>query len=365
MSVVREDGPARRERLPARLPGRLQPRRHDRRGPRRGRRRLAEESASPTGYICAKVRRYPRAHVRPGADPLPAASARAARARAMFRRASWDEALELVAARMKIGPRRARRRGDPPALLRRVERLPLAGHDRRAPLLPPRHVAAAADRLRGAVGPRGARASTARCPASRYQDYAARQAHPRLGREPVGLGHPPRPVHPGGAASAARSWSSSIRGARASRTRADLHLALRPGTDLPVALAMIRWLFENGRADRAFLAEHATGADELERRARAVDDRDAPRPKSRRPGGGPRGASPGSTPTRARPRCAAAGASSATATAGRRSPRSSRCRRSPASSASAAAATRLATPGRGRRSTGWRRPAAPEPSHAA
>src|SRR5262249_42941589 len=31
--------------------------------------------------------------------------------------------------------------------------------------------------------------------------------------------------------------------------RADLHLALRPGTDLPVALSIARWLFESGRAD--------------------------------------------------------------------------------------------------------------------
>ena len=49
--------------------------------------------------------------------------------------------------------------------------------------------------------------------------------------------------------------------------KADLHLAPRPGTDLPLALAAIRWLFEDGRADLAFLAEHATGAEELRRRA--------------------------------------------------------------------------------------------------
>lgn len=49
--------------------------------------------------------------------------------------------------------------------------------------------------------------------------------------------------------------------------KADLHLALRPGTDLPVALAVIRWLFERDRADRDFLATHTTGADELRRRA--------------------------------------------------------------------------------------------------
>jgi len=49
--------------------------------------------------------------------------------------------------------------------------------------------------------------------------------------------------------------------------RADLHLAIRPGSDLPVALSLIRWLFASGRADGAFLAKHATGAEELRRRA--------------------------------------------------------------------------------------------------
>jgi anaerobic selenocysteine-containing dehydrogenase len=49
--------------------------------------------------------------------------------------------------------------------------------------------------------------------------------------------------------------------------QADLHLALRPGTDVVVALAAIRELFESGRADEGFLAEHATGSEELRRRA--------------------------------------------------------------------------------------------------
>lgn len=49
--------------------------------------------------------------------------------------------------------------------------------------------------------------------------------------------------------------------------KADVHLALRPGTDLVVALAVHRWLFENGAADLDFLAAHATGVDEFRRRA--------------------------------------------------------------------------------------------------
>jgi anaerobic selenocysteine-containing dehydrogenase len=49
--------------------------------------------------------------------------------------------------------------------------------------------------------------------------------------------------------------------------RADLHLSIRPGADLPVALAVIHALFERGRADRTFLAQHAAEVDELARRA--------------------------------------------------------------------------------------------------
>src|SRR6476620_6977980 len=41
---------------------------------------------------------------------------------------------------------------------------------------------------------------------------------------------------------------------------ADIHLAVRPGTDLPVALALHRHLFETGAADTAFLDAHARHA---------------------------------------------------------------------------------------------------------
>jgi anaerobic selenocysteine-containing dehydrogenase len=45
--------------------------------------------------------------------------------------------------------------------------------------------------------------------------------------------------------------------------KADLHLAVRPGTDLAVALALHRILFEEGHADAAFLDAHTVGADRL------------------------------------------------------------------------------------------------------
>ena len=49
--------------------------------------------------------------------------------------------------------------------------------------------------------------------------------------------------------------------------QADIHLAVRPGTDLPVALAIHRYLFEEGHADTSFLAAHTRGADRLRERA--------------------------------------------------------------------------------------------------
>ncbi len=49
--------------------------------------------------------------------------------------------------------------------------------------------------------------------------------------------------------------------------QADLHLQPRPGTDLCLALALHRELFRRGDADLGFLAEHATGVDELRQRA--------------------------------------------------------------------------------------------------
>lgn len=44
---------------------------------------------------------------------------------------------------------------------------------------------------------------------------------------------------------------------------ADLHLPVAPGTDVVIALALIRELFEQGQADLSFLDRHASGVDAL------------------------------------------------------------------------------------------------------
>src|SRR3982751_3511125 len=45
--------------------------------------------------------------------------------------------------------------------------------------------------------------------------------------------------------------------------KADLHLAVKPGTDVAVALALHRFMFTEGHADTAFLDKHTNGADRL------------------------------------------------------------------------------------------------------
>ena len=49
--------------------------------------------------------------------------------------------------------------------------------------------------------------------------------------------------------------------------QADIHLALKPGTDVVVALSIHRYLFEHDLADQQFLAEHTHGAEQLRERA--------------------------------------------------------------------------------------------------
>jgi anaerobic selenocysteine-containing dehydrogenase len=120
--------------------------------------------------------------------------------------------------------------------------------------------------------------------------------------------------------------------------QADLHLAVRPGTDLPVALALHRHLFEAATPTRASSP-----------RTRATPRRCASGRPTGRSSAPPR--KPASTPSilpgshpcmrrRLQRSSAAGGGSSATGTAAAPRPPSSRCRRWRASSASAAAAIR-------------------------
>jgi anaerobic selenocysteine-containing dehydrogenase len=216
------------------------------------------------GYICAKVRRFPE-HLY-GPDRLLYPGVRTGRkGEAAFRRASWDEALERVARRLLEAKAKGGHRilpfsyGGSNGYLsqdttdaRLFYRL---GASRLA------RTVCAAPTGRAAAGLYGKMTGTA------FADYA----HARLivvwGANPSVSG-----IHLVPLIQEAQKRGASLVVVDPRRTplaeRADLHLAPQPGTDLPVALAVLNWLFVNGRAAREFLAAHATGAEELERRAR-------------------------------------------------------------------------------------------------
>ena len=178
-------------------------------------------------------------------------------------------------------PRRRRRRSDPALLLRRLERPADAGHQRRAAVPRVRHVAARAHGLRGADRRRATRRSTARWPASPTRTTSHAKLIVLWGVNPS------RP---------ASTWCRSSRrpadrGARlvvidpratSLARQADLHLAPRPGTDLPLALALHRFLFERGDATGVPRAStpaastacaRAPSAWTIERAARSLRDR--------------------------------------------------------------------------------------------
>jgi anaerobic selenocysteine-containing dehydrogenase len=216
------------------------------------------------GFICSKVRRYPE-HVHGAHRVLFPRVREGRKGEGRFRRASWDEALDMVAGRMRA----LAARGAGEAILpisyggsngylsqdttdaRLFGRL---GASRLA------RTVCAAPSGRAAWGLYGKMAGVA------LQDYAQARLIVLWGVNPSVSG-----IHLVPHVQAAQRAGGKLVVVDPRRTRAagqaDLHLAIRPGGDLPLALAVIRWLFENGGADERFLVEHTTGSQELRRRA--------------------------------------------------------------------------------------------------
>ena len=216
------------------------------------------------GYICAKVRRLPEHMYGPARLLRPGIRA-GAKGEGRFRDASWDEALGLVAAKML----EVRERSGGEAILP-VSYGGSNGYVSQDTTDARLFYRLGASRLARTV----CAAPTARAAAGLYgkmtgvapQDYAHANLIVLWGVNPSVSSIHLVPYVQQAQRRGARLVVIDPRRTRLAE-RADLFLPVRPGTDLPVALAVIRWLFANGRADRAFLAAHARGADELERRA--------------------------------------------------------------------------------------------------
>ena len=215
---------------------------------------------STENVICGKVRRFDRRVYGPDRLLYPVVRT-GAKGSGEFSRVTWDEALDLVA--QKLDDARARHGaesvlpyyyGGSNGLLtndfedaRFFRRF---GASRLARTLCAAPTGAAADAMYGKM------------PGVAYPDYEAARLIVIWGNNPSASGlHLVAPIK---RAQKAGARLVVIDPRRTPLARlADLHLPVRPGTDLPVALAVIRALFEQGWADRAFLDAHASGADRL------------------------------------------------------------------------------------------------------
>ena len=210
------------------------------------------------GYICAKVRRFPE-HMY-GADRILSPGIRVGKkGEGKFRDASWDEALDLVASRLlavrdefggeAILPYSY---GGSNGLLtqdtldaRLFRRLGASRLER---------TVCAAPSTSAAVGLYGKMGGIA------IEDYPNAKLILLWGVNPSVSG-----IHLVPRIYEARKNGATLVVIDPRRTplaeHADMHLAIQPGADLPVALSIARWLFASGRADEAFLRKHATGVD--------------------------------------------------------------------------------------------------------
>jgi anaerobic selenocysteine-containing dehydrogenase len=217
------------------------------------------------GYICAKVRRFPERLY--GADRLLYPAIRGGpKGAGRFTRVSWDEALATIADRLH----EARERWGGESIL------PYSYGGSNGLLTQDTSDATlfrrlGASRLARTVcaAPTGVAnlALYGKMPSVVYDDFPEAKLIVIWGANPSASGIHLVPYIQEAQRRGARLVVIDPRTTQLAR-RADIHLAVRPGTDLPVALAIHRYLFEEGRADSAFLAAHTRGADRLRERAR-------------------------------------------------------------------------------------------------
>jgi anaerobic selenocysteine-containing dehydrogenase len=216
------------------------------------------------GYICAKVRRFPERVYGPDRLLYPAVR-KGPKGFAAFQRVSWNDALALIAERLTSAREQWGGESILPysyggsnglltqdtsdaTLLRRL------GSSRLARTVCAAPTGAAFDAMYG------------RMPSIAYQDFAEARLIIIWGANPSASG-----IHlvPYIREAQRRGATLVVVDPRTTplAQQADIHLAVRPGTDLPVALAIHRYLFEEAGADHSFLAAHTTGAERLREKA--------------------------------------------------------------------------------------------------
>ena len=217
------------------------------------------------GYICAKVRRF---HERVYGDDrlLYPAVRRGAKGSGLFKRVTWDDALDLIAEKMLA----ARESGGAETIL------PLCYGGSNG-FLTQDYADAILFRRLGAsrllrtvcAAPTGAAnlGLYGKMASVSYEDYPDAKMIIAWGVNPSVSGIHLMPFFKQARDNGAFIVAIDPRATTVAR-QADVHLQVRPGTDLPVALAIHRYLFEEGHANQSFLDEHARGAADLREKAK-------------------------------------------------------------------------------------------------
>src|SRR5262245_32101338 len=216
------------------------------------------------GYICAKVRKFGDRVYGPDRLLYPAVR-KGRKGEGKFKRVPWDEALELIAARF----RRAKAEHGGASIL------PYSYGGSNG-FLTQDNIDAQLWRRFGTsrlartlcAAPTGAAnmALYGKMPSITYEDYPDAKLIILWGVNPSASG-----IHLVPFVREAQKRGATLvvidpRTTPLARS-ADVHLPVKPGTDVAVALAIHRHLFVTGRADEEFLRAHTMGADRLRERA--------------------------------------------------------------------------------------------------
>ena len=216
------------------------------------------------GYICAKVRRFTERVY--GSDRLlHPMIRRGPKGLALFQRASWDDAMALIARRME----EARNDWGGESIL------PYSYGGSNGLLTQDTSDATlfrrlGASRLARTVcaAPTGAanEALYGKMPSITYADYPEARLIIVWGANPSASGIHMVPYIRDAQRKGATLIVIDPRTTPLAK-QADIHVAVKPGTDLPVALSIHRFLFEEGHADHEFLRTHTRHADKLRDKA--------------------------------------------------------------------------------------------------
>jgi anaerobic selenocysteine-containing dehydrogenase len=216
------------------------------------------------GYICAKVRKFGERLYGPDRLLYPAVR-RGRKGAGQFKRVSWDEALELIVDRFLRAKREAGAASILPYSYGGSNGL-LTQDNLDAQLWRRFGTSRLARTLCAAPTGTANMALYGKMPSVTYQDYPEAKLIVLWGVNPSASGIHLIPFVREAQKRGARLIVVDPRSTAMARA-ADIHLPVKPGTDVAVALAIHRYLFTNGAADEAFLREHTHGADQLRERA--------------------------------------------------------------------------------------------------